>query len=107
MHRDGETEESHVEASHGPVGPRQRAQTELSGQRIHVVEQGDEAWSFHDSPGPFPRKIESRLDGGLALRVVVNEPLDAGYDGKELPEVVDDNPILARRRKQTRNENHC
>jgi hypothetical protein len=89
-----------------PVDPGQGTQTKLSRQRLHVVEQRDEAWGLHESPSPFARKIEARLNRRLALGVVVNEPLHAGRDGKELPEVVDYEPVLARRRKQSWNEHH-
>jgi hypothetical protein len=98
--------ESYVEASHSPVDPGHGTQTKLSRQRLHVVEKRNEAWSFHQSPSPFSRQIETRLNRRLALRVVVDEPLHTSRDGEELPEVVDEDPVLARRRKQSWNEHH-
>jgi hypothetical protein len=102
-----EESQPYIEASHSPVDPGQGTETKLSRQRSHVVEQRDEAWSLHESPSPFARQIEARLNRRLALRVVVDEPLHSSRDREELPEVVDDDPVLARRRKKSWNEHHC
>lgn len=63
-------------AHHGPVRPRQTSNAELSWQRVHDVQECDEAGRFHSRPRPFPRDVKARIDGRFALGIPSHEPLD-------------------------------
>lgn len=69
---------TYEERGHDPVGGREFLDAEGGRQREHDVEQNQEAWRFHRRPAQRARDVEAGLNRGLALRVVVEEPLHDG-----------------------------
>lgn len=76
--RDGEGGGTHEERGHDPVGGRELVDAEGGRQREHDVEQDQEAGRFHRRPAQRAGDVEAGLDRGLALWVVVEEPLCDG-----------------------------
>ena len=105
---------THKQASHSPIHKRQTLNSLLLRQTVHDVQQRDEAGRLHRSPADLSRYVEPRRRRGLAHGVVCDEPLDQSglrkvglvetfrlwlhgvpYDGEELPEEVEELPVLA------------
>lgn len=69
---------TYEERGHDPVRLRELLNAELLRQGEHDVEQDQEAWCFHCRPADGAGDVEAGVDGGLALRVVVEQPLRDG-----------------------------
>lgn len=111
-------EETYEAGSHGPITPWQFFDLQLFRQRVHDVAQRYEACRLHSSPSYLAWYVEAGVGGCFALRVPLNKPLSccklynavlavtiqgsvfshggSTDNGKKLPAVRDELPVLAR-----------
>jgi hypothetical protein len=71
----GQALETYETARHCPIAPRQRLDALLRRERIHYIQERDEAGGFRDGPTPFAGDVDARVVGCFAHRIPVEQPL--------------------------------